>query len=46
MLDQFTLFDKQVLLIEVNEKNGVRSQILKVRSLDLLKLKNVESLKL
>ncbi|WP_408582995.1 DUF4138 domain-containing protein, partial [Myroides odoratimimus] len=25
MLDQFTLSDKQVLLIEINEKNGVRS---------------------
>jgi len=46
MLDQFTLSDKQMLLIEVNEKSGVRNQILKVRSSDLLKLKNVKSLKL
>ncbi|MDX4973865.1 conjugative transposon protein TraN [Myroides odoratimimus] len=46
MLDQFTLSDKQVLLIEVNEKNGVRRQVLKVKSSDILKFKSVESLKL
>ncbi|MCC9043911.1 conjugative transposon protein TraN [Myroides sp. M-43] len=46
MLDQFTLSDKQVLLIDIKEKNGMRSQVLKIRSSDLLKLKNVESLKL
>ncbi|MTG99233.1 conjugative transposon protein TraN [Myroides sp. BIT-d1] len=46
ILDQFTFSDKQVLLIEVNEKNGVRSQVLKVKSRDILKLKSVESLKL
>lgn len=46
MLDQFTLSDKQMLLIEVNEKNGVRNQFFKVKSLDLLKSKGVENLKL
>lgn len=46
MLDQVTMSDKQVLLIEVNEKNGVRSQVLKIKSSDILKLKSVESLKL
>lgn len=46
MLDQFTLSDKQVLLIEVNEKNGVRNQVLRVKSSDIIKLKNIDSLKL
>ncbi|MDM1353262.1 MULTISPECIES: conjugative transposon protein TraN [Myroides] len=39
MLDQFTLSDKQVLVIEINEKYGVRNQILKVKNYDLLKVK-------
>ena len=38
VLDQFTLSDKQVLLIGINEKNGVRSQVLKVKSSDVLKI--------
>lgn len=38
MLDQFILSGKQVLLIEVNEKNRVRSQVLKIRSADILKI--------
>ncbi|MEK6507011.1 conjugative transposon protein TraN [Myroides sp. C4067] len=46
MLDQFTLSDKQVLSIEVNEKTGVRSQVLKLRSSEILKLRRVELLKL
>ncbi|STZ49415.1 Bacteroides conjugative transposon TraN protein [Myroides odoratimimus] len=46
MLDQFTMSDKQMLLIEVNEKNGVRSQVLKVRSSEILRLKKVDLLKL
>ena len=46
MLDQFTLSDKQMLLIEVNETNGVRNEVLKVKSSDLLKSKGVENLKL
>lgn len=46
MLDQFTLSDKQVLVIEINEKNGVRNQVLKVRSSDILKVKRIDYLKL
>ncbi|WP_353158619.1 conjugative transposon protein TraN [Myroides odoratus] len=46
MLDQFNLTDRQMLLIEVNEKNGVRNQVLKVKSLDTLKIKNINYLKL
>lgn len=46
MLDQFTLSDKQVILIEVNEKNGVRNQVLKVKSVEALKVKNINYLKL
>lgn len=38
MLDQFTLSDKQVLLIEINEKNGVRNQVLKAKSSEILKV--------
>ncbi|WP_413514151.1 DUF4138 domain-containing protein, partial [Myroides odoratus] len=45
MLDQFTLSDKQVLLIEINDKNGVRSQVLKVKSSDILKSKRIDYLK-
>lgn len=46
ILNQFTLSDKQVLLIEVNEKSGVRSQVLKVKSSDFRKLKRIIGLKL
>ncbi len=46
MLDKFTLSDKQVLLIEISEKNGIRNQILKVRSSDILKSKRIDYLKL
>ncbi|EHQ44312.1 conjugative transposon protein TraN [Myroides odoratus] len=46
MLDQFTLSDKQVLLIEINEKNGVRNQILKVKNSNLLRSKGVDYLKI
>ncbi|WP_121967253.1 conjugative transposon protein TraN [Myroides sp. N17-2] len=38
MLDQFTLSDKQILLIEINEKNGVRNQVLKIRNSGVLKI--------
>lgn len=44
MLDQFTLSDKQVLKIEINEKNGVRNQVLKVKSSDILKSKQIKNL--
>jgi len=46
ILDQFTLSDKQVLLIEINEKNGIRSQVLKIKSLNILKSKRIIGLKL
>ncbi|MCC9043536.1 conjugative transposon protein TraN [Myroides sp. M-43] len=46
MLDQFTLSDKQVLLIKINEKKGIRNQVLKVKSSELLKVRKVNSLKL
>lgn len=46
ILDQFTLSDKQVLLIDIKEKNGVRSQILKVKNSDLLRSKRVDYLKI
>ncbi|MDM1354411.1 conjugative transposon protein TraN [Myroides marinus] len=42
MLDQFTLSDKQVLLIEINEKNGVRNQVLKVRDVDVINVKQID----
>ncbi|SHM54095.1 conjugative transposon protein TraN [Myroides odoratimimus] len=46
ILDQFTLSDKQMLLIEINEKNGVRNHVLKVKSSDILKSKRIDYLKL
>ncbi|WP_353101025.1 conjugative transposon protein TraN [Myroides odoratus] len=46
MLDQFTLSDKQMLLIEVNEKSGVSSQVLKLTKANLLKVKNISDLKI
>ena len=44
MFDQFTLSDKQVLLIQINEKNGVRSQVLKIKSMEFLKAKQIRKL--
>jgi len=38
MLNQFTLSDKQMLLIEINEKNGIRKQKLNIKN---FKIKNV-----
>ena len=38
MLDQFTLSDKQMLLIEINEKNGIRKQKIAIKN---FKIKNV-----
>ncbi|MDM1508322.1 conjugative transposon protein TraN [Myroides odoratimimus] len=46
MLDQFTLSDKQVLLIEINEKNGIRNQILKIKNSDFLKVKQTSHIHL
>ncbi|MBB1138008.1 conjugative transposon protein TraN [Myroides sp. WP-1] len=39
MFDQFTLSDKQMLIIEINEKRGIRNQTLKIKSADILKSK-------
>lgn len=44
MLDQFTLSDKQVLLIDIHEKRGIRKQTLKVKSSVLLKAKQIKRL--
>jgi conjugative transposon TraN protein len=41
MLDQFTLSDKQILLIEINEKNEIRNQVLKVNNTDVLKANRI-----
>ncbi|MDM1350925.1 conjugative transposon protein TraN [Myroides marinus] len=38
ILDQFTLSPKQVLLIEINEKDGIRNHILKVKNNNVLKI--------
>lgn len=46
MLNQFTLSDKQVLLIEINENNGIRKQQLKIRSSSILKAKEVKQIQL
>lgn len=44
MLDHFALSDKQVLLIEINEKNGVRNQVLKVKNSEIWKAKRIYKL--
>ncbi|ALU26632.1 MULTISPECIES: conjugative transposon protein TraN [Myroides] len=44
ILDQFTLSDKQLLLIEINEKNGVRNQVLKVKSIEFFKAKQIRKI--
>ena len=44
VLDQFTLLDKQILLIEVSEKNGIRNQILKVKSSDVLEVQGISEI--
>jgi conjugative transposon TraN protein len=46
LLDVFTLSEGQVLLIEVFEKNGGRSQVLKVKNSDLVKAQPLEKLRL
>lgn len=44
MLDQLTLSKKQELLIEVNEKNGIRNQVLKIRCFDFTRNKIITKL--
>lgn len=46
LLDQFTIADDKLLLIEVFEKNGGRHQTLKVKNSDLLKAKLINSMHL
>ena len=46
LLDVFTLSEGQVLLIEAFEKNGGRSQVLKVKNSDLVKAQPLEKLRL
>lgn len=46
MLDQFTLSDDKVLLIEIFEKNGGRYQTFKVKNSDLIKARMINDLRL
>jgi conjugative transposon TraN protein len=46
LLDQFTLADDKILVIEIFEKNGGRHQKLEVENLDLIHAKPVTELKL
>lgn len=46
LLDQFTLADDKVLVIEIFEKNGGRHQKLEVENMDLIHAKPVTDLKL
>jgi len=46
LLDQFTLADDKILVIEVFEKNGGRHQRLEVENSDLINAKSVTELKL
>jgi len=45
VLNQFTLLDKQVLVVKINERNGVRNQVLKIKSSDLQKVKQLNEIK-
>lgn len=44
ILDQFTLSDKQVLLIEINENKGNRNYILDVNKEDIFRVKKIAQL--
>lgn len=46
LLDQFTLADDKILVIEIFEKNGGRHQKIEVENMDLLHAKSVTDLKL
>ncbi len=46
LLDQFTIADDKVLVIEVFEKNGGRNQVLQVENSDLIKARLIEDMKL
>jgi conjugative transposon TraN protein len=44
LLDQFTIVDSKVLLIEIFEKNGGRHQTLKVKNSDLIKARLINNM--
>lgn len=46
LLDQFTIADDKVLVIEVFEKNGGRNQVLQVENSDLIRARQIEDMKL
>ena len=46
LLDQFTITDDKVLLIEVYEKNGGRHQTLQVENLDLINARAINDMHL
>jgi len=46
LLDQFTLTDDKVLLIEIFERNGGRHQVLQVENSDLVKAKRIKDMHL
>jgi conjugative transposon TraN protein len=46
LLDQFTIADDKLLLIEIFEKNGGRHQTLKVKNSDLMKARLINSMHL
>lgn len=46
LLDQFTVTDEKVLLIEIYEKNGGRNQILEVENSDLVNAKVIKDMNL
>jgi hypothetical protein len=46
LLDQFTIADDKVLLIEIFEKNGGRQQLLELENSDLVKAKLIKNMKL
>ena len=46
LLDQFTIADDKVLLIEIFEKNGGRQQTLQVENLDLIKARLINDMHL
>lgn len=46
LLDQFTITDDKILILELLEKNGGRQQVLKIENSDLVNAKVVESMNL
>lgn len=46
LLDQFTITDDKVLVIEIFEKNGGRQQVLQVENLDLVNAKLINDMHL